>query len=341
MNKNIKYLLFGFLTLIVLCLAIFNFFQNNIYNYFISYNIEKNLYTQEFNKEEIVVFTIGTGSPMTAQKASSGIGIFVNEKFFIFDVGDGVVKKAENMNLPLAELDGIFLTHYHSDHFIDLPYLINRSWVLGRDHDLNVYGPTGLDEIMNSNTSFLKLENQYRVDHHGSEIMDIKYAHGKINEFAEKNNQIIYNKDKIKITAFKVNHSPVSPAVGYMIEYDGKKIVISGDTKINENVFKMAENADLLIHEVILNSLLKRTATILDQKLLTRNSHIITDIQDYHTPPKEIVKQANKANVKALVLTHLVPYPDNLIIKSLYKKEIKGFDGKVYLANDGDKFIIK
>ena len=85
--------------------------------------------------------------------------------------------------------------------------------------------------------------------------MDIKYAYGRINEFAEKNNQIVYNKDKIKITAFKVDHFPVSPAVGYMIEYDGKKIVIRVDTKINENVFKLAENADLLIHEVILNSL--------------------------------------------------------------------------------------
>ncbi|MBT6689516.1 MAG: MBL fold metallo-hydrolase, partial [Flavobacteriaceae bacterium] len=66
-----------------------------------------------------------------------------------------------------------------------------------------------------------------------------------------------------------------------------------------------------------------------------------TDIQNYHTTPKEVIELANKANVKKLILTHLVPNPDNLIIKNLYKKEIKGFNGKVYLANDGDKFIIK
>jgi hypothetical protein len=41
------------------------------------------------------------------------------------------------------------------------------------------------------------------------------------------------------------------------------------------------------------------------------------------------------------VLHHLTPSPDNIIIKKLYEKQIKNFNGKVYLANDGDKFIVK
>ena len=341
MKKNIKFFLFTVLSLTFLCLLILVAFPNKISNFIINSTIEKNQKTLNFNKEEIVVFTIGTGSPLNPQRVNSGIAVFVNEKFLIFDVGDGVVQKAESMNLPLTELDAIFITHYHSDHFIDLPYLINRSWVLGRNHDLNVYGPTGLEGIMNSNESFLKLENKYRVEHHGSEIMNIDYAFGIVNEFSENKNQIIYNNDGVKITSFKVDHSPVNPAVGYMIEYNGKKIVLSGDTKINDNVFKMAKNADLLIHEVILNSLLEKTVRILDEKSFIRNSKILKDIQDYHTAPKEIVELANKASIKTLVLTHLVPSPDNIYIKRLYKKEIKGFEGKVILANDGDKFVIK
>ena len=66
---------------------------------------------------------------LNAERVNSGTAIFVRDKFFIFDVGDGVVQQAEKMNLPLNELDGVFVTHYHSDHYIDLPYLINRSWV--------------------------------------------------------------------------------------------------------------------------------------------------------------------------------------------------------------------
>lgn len=340
MKKYLKYSLF-FSFLIFLLISIISFFPEKFSSYIINYTIEKSQNRSSFNKDEIVVFTVGTGSPLSTQRVSSGTAVFVNNKFFIFDVGDGVCKKAENMNLPLNQLDGIFITHYHADHYIDLPYMINRSWVLGRNKDLNVYGPPGLEEILNSNKPFLKLENKYRVDHHGPEIMNTKYAFGISNEFEDLAKQIIYNQDGVKVTAFNVNHFPVTPSVGYAIEYQDKKVVISGDTQAHELVFKMAENADLLIHEVILNSILKTTVDILDQKSMTRNAQIITHIQDYHTPPKEIVKLANKAKVKTLVLTHLIPSPDNLIVKKLYKKEIKGFNGKVYLANDGDKFIIK
>ena len=341
MNEKIKHIILFTSSLIFFCISIINFYPEKISKILINYTIEQNKNNLSLDKDEITVFTIGTGSPLSADRVQSGTALFVNNKFFIFDVGDGVVQKAESMNLPLNDLDGIFITHYHSDHYIDLPYMINRSWVLGRNKDLNVYGPKGLKEILDSNKSFLKLENKHRVDHHGSQIMNIKYAFGVSNEFKNQNKQIIYENDGIKITAFNVNHYPVSPSVGYVIEYNNKKVVISGDTKANDLVFEMAKNADLLIHEVILNSLLDETIKVLDKKLMVRNSHIINDIQDYHTPPNEIVRLANKAGIKTLILHHLIPAPDNIVIKKIYEKETKNFNGKIHVANDGDKFVVK
>ena len=321
MNKKIKHIILFTSSLIFFCISIINFYPEKISKILINYTIEQNQNNLSLNKNEITVFTIGTGSPINAERVNSGTAIFVRDKFFIFDVGDGVVQQAEKMNLPLNELDGVFITHYHSDHYIDLPYLINRSWVLGRNKNLNIYGPEGLENILESNKSFLELENKHRVDHHGSEIMNTKYAFGISNEFKTENKQVIYEKSGIKITAFKVNHYPVEPSVGYAIEYNNKKIVISGDTKANDLVFEMAKNADLLIHEVILNSLLDETIIVLDKKLMVRNSHIINDIQDYHTPPNEIVSLANKAGIKTLILHHLIPAPDNIVIKKIYEKE--------------------
>ena len=104
--------------------------------------------------------------------------------------------------------------------------------------------------------------------------------------------EFILNEDEvrewIKITAFDVNHEPIEPAVGYAIEYKGKKVVISGDTKKNDLLLDMSKDADLLLHEVILNSLLVKMEAVVEERGMARNAKIIHDIQDYHTTPSEV-----------------------------------------------------
>ena len=56
---------------------------------------------------------------------------------------------------------------------------------------------------------------------------------------------IVYDSGGVKVTAFKVNHGElIDPAYGYRIEFDGRTVVLSGDTKYNENLVKNAEGAD-------------------------------------------------------------------------------------------------
>ncbi len=294
------------------------------------------------DKENIVVVTVGTASPIPGKRAQTGTAVFVNGYFFMFDVGAGVVQKSENMGLPLDELDGIFLTHYHSDHIMDLPNMISRTWQRGRTHDLNIYGPQGLNQLMSSVDGFLEIDNSYRLAHHGIEVMDTAYADGVVHEFniGQDSYQTIYDKDGIKITAFDVTHEPIEPAVGYKIEYQGKKIVISGDTKKNELLSEMAKNSDLLVHEVMLMSFQQILEEELRKAGMDRNATIIYDIQDYHTDTKEVAELAQHANVKELVLNHLAPAPDNRMIKKLYMDELKAYEGPIHLANDGDVFIV-
>ena len=293
--------------------------------------------------ESIYVYTVGTASPMPGERVQTGTAVLVNGHFFMFDVGDGVVRQAENMSLPLDRLDGVFITHYHSDHFMDLASLVSRSWLMGRSQDLHLYGPDGTDSINQSMKGYLHLENKHRVDHHGQEIMDLSKVHAIPHEFKNVQNgkEVIYEQDGIKITAFDVNHEPIEPAVGYAIEYKGKKVVISGDTKKNNLVLEMAQDADLLLHEVILNSLLQQMSATLGKRGMARNAKIIHDIQDYHTTPAEVAEIAATANVKKLVLHHFAPAPDFLVLKNLYKKELGGYDGPIIFSNDGDLFVVE
>ncbi len=292
--------------------------------------------------ESITVVTIGTSSPLPGTRAQTGTAVFVNGHFFMFDVGDGVVQKAENFGLPLTHLDGIFITHWHSDHMIDLPSLISRSWVLGRSNDLHLYGPDGTDTLNQAINQFLHIENQHRVDHHGTAIMDISKARAISHEFknVERGRQVIYEQDGITITAFDVSHEPVEPAVGYSIEYKGKKVIISGDTKKDALLTEIAKDADLLIHEVMLSSLMQKMSHRLETSGNERNAKILVDIQDYHTTPSQVAEIAATANVKKLVLHHFAPAPDIRIIKNLYKKELSGYDGPIHFAEDGDRFVV-
>ncbi len=295
------------------------------------------------DSSSIRVYTIGTASPMPGERVQTGLGVIVNGHFFVFDVGDGVVQKAENLALPLNRLDGIFITHWHSDHMIDLPSLISRSWLLGRTNDLHLYGPDGTDTINQAIDQFLHIENQHRVDHHGAEIMDVSKARAISHEF--KNTPgvttVVYDQDGIKVTAFNVDHEPIVPAVGYVIEYKGKKVVISGDTKKSDALIEMAQGADLLFHETILTSLMTQMVIGLRRLGMDRNARIVHDIQDYHTPPSDVAEIAQAAKVKKLVLYHFAPAPDVSIVKNLYKKELKEYEGPIVFSNDGDLFIVE
>ena len=349
MKKILRLLLLFIGLLLIIGWIVVTFFPEKLVPFMLQQQINRNQAIVEKSNqqladtESIYVYTVGTSSPLPSERVQTGTAVIVNGHFFMFDVGDGVAKQAGLMGLPLNRLDGIFITHYHSDHFMDLAAMVSRSWLMGRSTDLHLYGPDGTDSINQSVKGYLHLENKHRVDHHGHEIMDISKVHAIAHEFKNVQNskEAIYQQDGITITAFDVDHEPIEPAVGYAIEYKGKKVVISGDTKKNDLVLEMAQDADLLLHEIILNSMMQQMSATLGEMGMTRNEKIITDIQDYHTPPAEVAEIAAAANVKKLILHHYAPAPDFRVIKNLYKKELVGYDGPIVFANDGDLFIVK
>ncbi len=295
------------------------------------------------NTEDIIVYTVGTSAPLPSSRAQTCTVVFVNGKFFVFDVGDGAVQKMENLHFPLMDVDEVFLTHLHSDHFIDLPYLINRSWQLGRPKKLKVTGPVGVQAISEGSELLLAQEHAYRVEHHGEKIMNIDAAGTIPNEVIvpSQGELLVYNTDGIKITAFDVGHEPVSPDFGYKIEYKGKKCVLSGDTSKNKNVIKHSANADLLIHEAMLKEVISQVSEVAGEMGNARNQKILEDVTNYHSTNIEAAEVAAEAGVKKLVLNHLAPVPDRKVIARLYTQGLsKIFKGDIALADDGDKFII-
>jgi ribonuclease Z len=61
---------------------------------------------------------------------------------------------------------------------------------------------------------------------------------------------VVYDSGGVRITAFLVDHAPVEPAFGFLVDHAGRSVVVSGDTRASENLIRHAMNVDVLIHEV-------------------------------------------------------------------------------------------
>ena len=299
--------------------------------------------TELLEEEGIRIITVGTAAPLPSKRAQNSTAVFVNGHFFVFDLGVGAVSNMERFRLPLSELDAVFISHWHSDHFLDLPYVLNRSWQFGRKKDLICYGPQGIDSIFTGIEQFLSYENKFRVAHHGNEIMNPAYALGipvEIDSLRQEA-KLLYEEEGIKITAILVEHEPIDPSYAFKIEYKGKSVLISGDTEYNENLKKHAEGVDLLIHEVLHMELIQKLGVAMEKNGKKRNAKILHDVLDYHTAPEDVARLAQEAGVKKLIFSHMGPAPDLWLMKRAYEKSIDGlFEGPIVFANDGDEFLI-
>ena len=148
----------------------------------------------------------------------------------------------------------------------------------------------------------------------------------------------ILKEGDLVVSSFLVDHSPVAPAVGYRFDYKGKALVISGDTVLNDNVERYSQNVDILVHEVMnkeLNSQLASLLQAMDDERFQRSGKMVEDTLDYHIDTGELGKLAQKAGVKKLVLTHLVPPPRFFFVKRAFKKGVGEFyKGELIVGED-------
>jgi ribonuclease Z len=135
---------------------------------------------------------------------------------------------------------------------------------------------------------------------------DIQYR--TINEQASPNgavlqakdiyNGVVFEVDGVRVTAFEVDHAPVKPALGYRVDYAGRSVVLSGDTRVSENLVRHAAGTDLLIHEVIVPEALRRVGV--------PPSHL-QGIVAYHTTPEQAGDVFARVRPRLAVYSHVCP----------------------------------
>ncbi len=193
--------------------------------------------------DEMRVTLLGTGTPFpNAARFGSAILVQVAGKRLLFDCGRGVVIRLAQVRLNPKDIDGLFLTHLHSDHVVGIPDLWLSGWFLGRDKPLPMWGPPGTSSMAEHLAQAFGFDIRIR-----EAAPDPLPAKGVEIDAKEIEQGEIYSDGLARIAAFLVDHGSVKPAFGYRIDSAGRSVVISGDTKFCQNLVDFAKGADCLI----------------------------------------------------------------------------------------------
>jgi ribonuclease Z len=254
------------------------------------------LFAAQVDAQTMRVTLLGTGRPTPLHdRFEAATLIEAGDTTLLFDAGRGASIRIWQLGMPLREVDAVFITHFHHDHLSGLADLWLTGWLPpafgGRRVPLSIWGPAGLSDVTNGLQAAYQRDIDIRVP---DENLPRDAARFDVTEFDDDG--VVYQRDGVTVTAFAVDHGElIKPAVGYRVDYGGRSVLISGDTRYDENIARMGEGVDVLIHEVV-------TAR---EGLYDAHPELIR-IADHHTTPVDVGRIFAAAEPKLAVYTHLV-----------------------------------
>jgi len=268
------------------------------------------------------VVLLGTGFPRPDPNAwGPATAVVVGDRTFLVDAGVGVERRMAAAHLPINGPTAVFITHLHSDHTLGLADLILTSWVMQRPKPLQMFGPSGLQPMVDHLLAAYAVDLKVRTE--GLEHETLDKSRVVVHEVTAGGG-ILYDSAGVKVTAFRVDHGPLE-AYGYRFDTPGRVVVISGDTRPSEALVKASAGADVLVHEVYSGSHLK----VEDRP---GGADWPTYMKSLHTSDVELGQLAERIHPRLLVLTHIIRM--GATDEEMLAAVRQGFKGEVVMGSD-------
>jgi ribonuclease Z len=285
---------------------------------------------ESLDADEIRVTILGSGDPFVRpSQGSASVLIEVgNEEhdLFFFDLGSGALANYNGLRLPVTATTKVFLSHLHADHVGDMPTLLWSLAKAGRRDPVEVWGPAGETPELGTRTYIEHLEAAHAWDlrslggHPGQ-----SGAHAVTTEVPYDTTGTVYERNGVRITSFPVIHMQ-NGAVGYRLDYAGRSVVFSGDTRPCRNLVAAADGADLLIHETF------PSPSVFAKKAGVPLAHAELVVNGVHTSPAMAGKVFARAGARMSVMWHFVV--DHETVGPAYAEMRTQHDGPVVIAQD-------
>jgi ribonuclease Z len=301
---------------------------------------------------EIVFLGTGGCVPTETRNLSSVLVSHLNQPY-LFDCGEGTQRQMRLAGINFMKIDHIFLTHLHADHFLGLGGMIQSMDFMERTSKLTIHGPTGTRDTVRS----LLSAGTFILDHLTLDIHEIQpgpvldegktliscartihTANSLAYCFEEKPHRAFLKQKALELGVpegrlfsqlqdgreVEVKDKTITPEDVLDKPIPGRKVVYTGDTRPCESVIKLAQNADVLIHDGSFSH---------EEKELVEESAHSTNVQ--------AAEVAKKANVKRLYLTHISQrYPKKEDLDVLLGEARRIFP-ETYIAEDFMKLQVE
>ena len=198
------------------------------------------------NTSRLILLGTGGGPTPKPNRSAPAQVIVVNGVSYVIDCGNGVARQMVLAGVPLASIRDVFITHQHSDHNADYGNLLWLSWAATLTARVNAYGPPPLEKMTRLFLEMNDYDIKTRMADEGRPSLKDMIAVHEITEGGA-----VMQDANVKVTAALVDHPPVKPAFAYRFDCPDRSIVISGDTRPSPNLVRLAQGADVLVHEVM------------------------------------------------------------------------------------------
>jgi ribonuclease Z len=262
---------------------------------------------------DLSLFFAGTaGSVPSARRGLPAVLVRRGGDRLLFDCGEGTQRQLLR-SVGLVDVDSVFITHFHADHWLGLPGMLKSFGLRERSEPLTIYGPRGLKELMDVmrvvygrlpyELSVVELAPAESVERDGYLIAAIPVRHrgdasfgyalveesrpGHLDARLAEELGVVPGPDFGRLQRGETV-AGVSPDQVMGPTREGRKVVLSGDTAPTEALAIAAHEADVLVHE----------ATFAEEELERAR-------QTSHSTARQAAELARDADVRMLALTHI------------------------------------
>lgn len=252
--------------------------------------------------------------------------LIIGDRRMVIDCGIGVAQAIARAGEPLTAISDIFITHFHSDHYLELGGLIHTMWVSGRVAPVTIHAPKGIDAVWSGFMAMMAEDIAIRIEDEGR--VDLA-SMVRLNIIEEG---VVLDEAGIRVDACRNHHPPLTESYALRVDTDACRIVFSGDTAPFAPLAAFSDGADILVHEAMLE---KGISTILARTGHT-DDRLERHIRRSHTPAQDAAKIAAEAGAGQLVLNHLLPPERDIAPDQDWLDETREhFDGQVTVGHDG------